>query len=105
VDSTLISLYPRETPVSFPVWAGASAYKEIPAYGNCSLIVTGDAGTVVSVTIYHAEGSPEQHIVTPSPGKPVPVVPKPDWSACTEVRVHRTDTKAALSASAAFRTW
>lgn len=103
--SMLITLQPGDAPVIWPVWAYASEYKEPPAYGNCSLVIVGETGSVIKVSIWPGAGTPQVTTVTPSTGRPMPVVPKGGWAGASVVKVQRLDTKKTLAASAAFRTW
>jgi peptidoglycan hydrolase-like protein with peptidoglycan-binding domain/GH25 family lysozyme M1 (1,4-beta-N-acetylmuramidase) len=93
----LISLMPGAAPVRIPVWAGA---------GNCSLVLSGDAGAAVKVTLYSSgSAAPDIRTVSLAPGRPVVVAPGSSWSALAEVGLQRLDTKSGLGASAVLRTW
>ena len=101
----LVDLHPGSVPVTFPVWADASAWKETPAYSRCSLVLAGRTGAIVKVTAYPGAGTPEQVICQLASGVPRPFVPSRPWTDYSVIEVQRIDTKASLPASAAFRTW
>lgn len=104
-DDMLIAMNPGDTPVTFPVWADAGAYKEPAAYKNVSLIATGGAGAVIRVTLYEGSGASAALNHTMSAGHIWAVVPPKPWSSYQVVEVQRTDTKKGTPATAMFRTW
>lgn len=105
-EAMLIQLQPTEPPVSFPVWASAAAYRESAAYKNCSLILAGESGAVVKVTLYaYNDAAPQVVTAALVPGVPYVIVPKSGWGAVPQVDLQRLDTKSSLGASAVFRTW
>jgi GH25 family lysozyme M1 (1,4-beta-N-acetylmuramidase) len=104
-DEMIIPLVPGQPPVSFPVWADAAEYKEPAAYASCSLGLAGQTGAVVHVTLHDVKHGPQTLARALTTGKAVHVVPAHGWSAVTAVDVKRTDTRAAVGASAVFRTW
>lgn len=105
-DAMLIQLPPGGAPVSFPVWASASSYHERAAYENCSLVLTGDAGAAVKVTLYaYNDDAPQVITANLAPGEPFVIVPRHGWSAVPSAELQRLDTKPALGACAVFRTW
>jgi lysozyme len=104
----LITLATSQVPVTFPVWADAASYHEEPAYGSCSLVVTGGDGSVVKVTAYPASGplvAADSVNIAVQTGKAHVYVPPKPWSAYSVIAVQRLDSKAAVPASVAFRTW
>jgi hypothetical protein len=101
----LITLAPGQVPVTFPVWAGAGSYHEPAAYGNCSLVLTGDAGAVVKVTAYPGNGAAVVKTITLATGKPYVVVLPGNWSDYASITLQRLDSKTSVPASAAYRTW
>ena len=103
----LITLAPGQVPVTFPVWAGASAYHEPAAYSSCSLIVTGGTGAVVKVTAYPVSGALAAESVNfqVQTGQPHVFVPVEPWSHYGVIAVQRLDSKASVPASVTYRTW
>lgn len=105
-NSMLLTLRPGDVPVSIPVWADAGIYHEPGAYNNVSLILTGGSGAVVKATFYpKAAGAPEIQTHPMATGSPVALVPQAGFGAVAEVDLQRLDTKTAVGANAAFRTW
>jgi peptidoglycan hydrolase-like protein with peptidoglycan-binding domain len=98
MPAPFLSLYPGDAPVTIPVRGD----DEDP--GLHSLLVAGGQGSVVCV-VFHGPAGDDTHMVVPQAGRSAPVVPGAGWESCTAVSLHRTDTKQAVSASAAFLSW
>jgi GH25 family lysozyme M1 (1,4-beta-N-acetylmuramidase) len=95
--SGLIPVNHDGLPVNIPV-------AEVLPGADFRIIVTGDTGSVVTATAWFTDGSAAQALTFPlGNGKAASVVFRRPWNGVSTVKLQRSDTKAALSASAYVR--